>query len=154
LPGHVAVGKFWLNMDSSTITAAVVTFNSTIGLLNTVYKVTQDENIRERVFEIQSALLSLQEQQFAANARYEEKCKETADLRRQLDDRDRWDEKARKYNPFQLAEGMTVYKRRTDCNSNGRRDFGVPELLQKPRNFIPLSSLRRKPQSHLSRMFI
>ena len=102
----------------------------------------------------QSALLSLQEQQFAGNARYEEKCKEAADLRRQLDDRDRWDEKAKNYDLFQLAQGMTVYKLRTDCNPTGGDIFGVSELLQKPRNFIPLSPFRRKPQLPLSRVSV
>jgi hypothetical protein len=92
LTGYFAAGKFGLNMDSSSIGAAVVTFNSTIGFLTTWYKVTQDEKVREKVFEIRSSLLSLQEQQFAANARYEEKYKETTDLQRQLDDRDAWDE--------------------------------------------------------------
>jgi hypothetical protein len=106
-------------MDPSSITAAVVSFNSTIGFLNTWYKVTQDEKVREKVSEIRTALLLLQEQQFAANARYEEKCKEAAELRRQLDDRDRRDEETKKYDPFQLAEGMIVYKLRADCNPTG-----------------------------------
>lgn len=117
-------------MDPSSITAAVVTVNSTIGLVKALYKVTQDEKIRERVSEIQSALLSLQEQQIAANARYEEKCKEVADLQRQLDDRDRWDEKARKYDPFQLAEGMTVYKLRADCNPTGGEILACPNCFR------------------------
>jgi hypothetical protein len=117
-------------MDSSSITAAVVSFNSTIGLLNTLYKVTQDEKVRERVFEIQTALLSLQEQQFAANARYEEKCKETTDLQRQLDERDAWDEKEKKYELFQMAEGMTVYKLRADCNPTGGEILACPNCFR------------------------
>jgi hypothetical protein len=44
-------------MDRSSITAAVATVNSTIGLVKALHKVTQDEKIRERVSEIQSGVL-------------------------------------------------------------------------------------------------
>jgi hypothetical protein len=106
-----------------------VTFNTTFDLLKTLYKVVQDEKIRDKVFEIKSALLLLQEQQFAADARYEEQAAELRDLRRQLDERDRWNEEAEKYDLFHPAQGMTVYKLRADCNHTDGEILACPNCF-------------------------
>jgi superfamily II helicase len=96
------------------ITGAVATINSTVGLLKTLLKVGRDEEVRTAVFEIQNELLNLQAKLFEANARFEEQSAKIDDFRRQLDERDRWEEQASQYDLFHPAQGMSVYKRRYD----------------------------------------
>jgi hypothetical protein len=56
------------------IAQAYTTVKTSVGLLQTLMKVKQDEDIRTAVFEIQNELLSLQEKLFETNARFEDQA--------------------------------------------------------------------------------
>lgn len=98
------------------ISAAFGTVKTSVDLLKTLLKVTRDEEVRDAVFEIQNELLSLQEKLFAANARFEEQSTKLRDLQGQLDEKESWSEEAKKYDLFHPAEGMSVYRNRSDLN--------------------------------------
>jgi hypothetical protein len=94
----------------SELSAAFSTAQASVGLLKTLLSATQDEKVRNAVFEIQNDLLSLQSKLFEANARFEEQSAKLVDLQRQLDERDRWDETKAKHKIVELYEGRYAYK--------------------------------------------
>jgi hypothetical protein len=96
------------------ISAAFGTVKTSVDLLKTLLNVTRDEDVRNAVFEIQNELLSLQDRLFATNARFEEQSSKLDCLQKQLDERDRWDDEAKKYDLFHPAQGMSVYRNRMD----------------------------------------
>jgi ATPase subunit of ABC transporter with duplicated ATPase domains len=113
------------------ITGAVATVNSAVGSLKTLLKVGRDEEVRTAVFEIQNELLNLQAKLFEANARFEEQSAKIDDLRRQLGERDRWDEEAKKYDLFHPAQGMSVYKLRSNYNQSGGEIRACPSYIRR-----------------------
>src|SRR5271157_3931640 len=122
-PGEPVARKFFILGDFSSInrvmmiteiSAAFGTVKTSVDLLKTLFKVTRDEDVRNAVFEIQNELLSLQDRLFAANARFEEQVAKVECLQKQLDERDKWDEVASKYALFHPAQGMSVYRNRSD----------------------------------------
>ena len=50
-------------------------------------------------------------------------------MKKQLEERDRWDDEAKKYGLFHPAEGMTVYKLRDDCNQSGEEIWVCPNCF-------------------------
>jgi hypothetical protein len=109
--------------------AAVGTIKTSVDLLRTLHNASEDEKVRSAVFEIQNDLLSLQSKLFEANERFEEQSAKLGDLRKELSDRDSWDAEAKKYELFHPAEGMSVYKLRTEYNNSGGEIWVCPHCF-------------------------
>jgi predicted RNA-binding Zn-ribbon protein involved in translation (DUF1610 family) len=109
--------------------AALGTIKTSVDLLKTLHNASEDEKIRTAVFEIQNDLLSLQTKLFEANARFEEQSAKLGDLRKELNERDNWDEEAKKYELFHPAEGMSAYKLRAEYNNSGGEVWVCPHCF-------------------------
>ena len=111
------------------ISAAISTSKTILEALKTLNEVSKDEQVRSAVFELRSQLLSLQEKMFDANAQYEEKVEEIKALKKELDSKSAWDEEKNKYEMFQPADGMTVYRLKTEHNTCGGEIWVCPNCF-------------------------
>jgi hypothetical protein len=109
--------------------AALSTVKASVDLLKTLRNVSQDEQVRNAVFEVQNDLLSLQSKLFEANARFEEQSAKLGDLQRRLNERDQWEEEAKKYELFHPAVGMSVYKLMGEHNQTGGEIWACPNCF-------------------------
>lgn len=111
------------------MSAVLGAIKTSVDLLKTLNSVSKDEKVRNAVFDLQSQLLSLQEKMFEANARYDEQAEQIKALKKQLDSKNKWDQESAEYEIYHPAEGMTVYKLKTEHNATGSEIWACPNCF-------------------------
>jgi predicted RNA-binding Zn-ribbon protein involved in translation (DUF1610 family) len=129
LTAFVPRGSVVVAMSTSAITAILPALNQAVKTVTGVVGLIKDVETKQKVIELQSAILDLHERVRSAQTEQDELLKSKNELERKLAEYERWDKESACYELRALVDGIFVYALKAENKGNGPEHFLCPNCF-------------------------
>lgn len=112
------------------ISTALTAIKSMAELTKLITNTKIDAAVREKAFELQSALLSLQSDMFAIQAQHEAVLQEKKELEQKIARFEQWESEAARYELKEIAPGAFVYAIKPESQASEPSHYLCPDCYQ------------------------